>query len=268
MTQLSANVGYKEETDISYYDPDWSGSGDIDYRRERCKLDVYYPTHITDFSTIVYFHGGGLLEGEKGFHDALGNQNVAIVTPNYRLSSARARCPDYLEDAAAAVAWAFRNIDRYGGNPAKIYVSGASAGGYLAAMIGMAPSYLARHDISTMKIAGIMSVSGQMTTHFQVVNERNGVFSYNYDPVPVIDEFAPIFYLHKDIPPMLLLTGDPAHDMPGRAEENRLLASLLTRSVGHPGVECINLAGFDHGDIYNPACLLILKKIKELEKHP
>lgn len=119
---------------------------------------MYYPAHLTNFSTIVYFHGGGLQDCEKAFPDALRNQNVAVVAPNYRLSSACAKCPDYWEDAAAAVAWVLRNIGNYGGNPAKVYISGGSAGGYLAAMIGMAPAYLAKHGISTRQLAGIMPI--------------------------------------------------------------------------------------------------------------
>lgn len=264
MTMLATN-DYRDEHDIDYYDPDWLGSGDLAYRQERCKLDIYYPVQNIEFVTVVYFHGGGLQGYEKAFPDVFRNQSIAVVAPNYRLSSTRAQCPDYLEDAAAAVAWVFHNISRYGGDPSKIYISGGSAGGYLATMIGMVPAYLAKHGISNQQLAGLMPVSSQMTTHFQVVNERRGIVSFTSQPVPVIDEYAPLFHIHKNIPPVVLLTGDPAIEMPGRPEENKLLATLLTRVAGHSQVECITLSGYDHGDIYNPACLLILKKIQEME---
>ena len=262
---MTSTIEYRQEHDLPYYDIGWTGSGDIDYLHERCKLDIYYPSQKYGFVTVVYFHGGGLQGYEKDFPDALRNQNIAVVAPNYRLSSARAKCPDYLEDAAAAVAWVFHNIPRYGGDPAKIYVSGGSGGGYLAAMIGMAPAYLEKHGISNRQLAGIMPISGQMTTHFQVVNERMGIISYTAHPVPVIDEYAPLFYIHKNLPPLVLFTGDPSIEMPGRPEENKLLTTLLNRVAGHSQAECISLSGYDHGDIYNPACLLILKKIQETE---
>ena len=41
------------------------------------------------------------------------------------------------KDAAAAVAWVFNNIEDYGGRSELIFVSGHSAGGYLASMLGL-----------------------------------------------------------------------------------------------------------------------------------
>lgn len=262
---MTSTGEYREEHDLPYYDIGWPGSGDIDYRQERCKLDIYYPAQEPGFITLVHLHGGGLQACEKEFPETLKNHNIALVAPNYRLSSARAKCPDYLEDAAAAVAWVFRNISRYGGDPAKIYLSGGSAGGYLAAMIGLAPAYLAKHGLSNQQLAGVMPVSGQMTTHFQVVNEYSGIISFTSSPIPVIDKYAPLFYIHKNVPPLVLFAGDSAIEIPGRPEENKLLAILLSRVAGHSQVECIALPGYDHGDIYTPAYLLLLKKIQEME---
>ncbi len=256
---------YREEHDIVYYEQGWQGSGDCDYRAERCKLDIYYPADEPDFITVIWFHGGGLQAGEKSFPAELLNKNIAVVAPNYRLSSARAKCPDYLEDAAAAVAWVFNHISRYGGSAERIYISGGSGGGYLAAMLGLAPQYLARHGISNRRLGGVMPISGQMTTHFQIVNERAGIISLTPPTVPVIDEYAPIHYISKDTPPMAFYVGDPGIEWPGRPEENKLLAALLTRVAMNPQVECLSLPGFDHGDIYPPALLLMLKKITAME---
>jgi len=256
---------YKEEKDISYYEPEFVGSGNLGYRQERCLLDIYYPMHCHNFVTVVWFHGGGLQCGEKGIPEILKNRDIAVVAPNYRLSSDQARCPDYLEDAAAAVAWVMRNITRYGGDPTKVYLSGGSGGGYLAAMIGLDKRYLARHGISNLQLSGVMPVSGQMTTHFQIVNERKGIIAIGANPVPVIDEYAPLHYILRDVPPMTLFVGDPAIEWPGRPEENMLLAALLTRIAGHPDVSCVSLKGFDHGDVYDPSCLLLYKKIQEQE---
>jgi len=107
-----------------------------EYARERCKLDIYYPTDSAGFATIVYFHGGGLEFGAKHFLEQWEEQGIAVVSANYRLHP-KVENPVYTQDAAAAVAWTMQNIDRYGGDPGRIYVSGHSAGGYLASMIGM-----------------------------------------------------------------------------------------------------------------------------------
>ena len=52
---------YRTDKDISYV----SGSETDTYRQERCKLDIYYPENKKDFSTIVWFHGGGMEGGNK-----------------------------------------------------------------------------------------------------------------------------------------------------------------------------------------------------------
>ena len=51
-----AQNAYRTDKDISYV----SGSETDTYRLERCKLDIYYPENKKDFSTIVWFHGGGM----------------------------------------------------------------------------------------------------------------------------------------------------------------------------------------------------------------
>ncbi|PYV94347.1 MAG: alpha/beta hydrolase [Acidobacteria bacterium] len=42
---------------------------------------------------------------------------------------------DIVRQTRAAMAWVYRNIARYGGDPSKLYVSGHSAGGHLTAMV-------------------------------------------------------------------------------------------------------------------------------------
>ena len=81
---------------------------------ERCKLDIYYPENKKDFSTIVWFHGGGMEGGNKFIPKELREQGFAVVAVNYRLSP-KAKNPAYIEDAAEAVAWVFKNIEKYGG---------------------------------------------------------------------------------------------------------------------------------------------------------
>ena len=58
---LHAQGVYKTDKDLSYV----SGEETDAYRKERCKLDVYYPVDKKDFPTIVWFHGGGLEGGGK-----------------------------------------------------------------------------------------------------------------------------------------------------------------------------------------------------------
>ena len=94
---------YELKRNVSYLDE--NGSGDP-YRTKRCTLDLYYPRPKKKFSTVVWFLGGGLRSGEKSIPKQLRKQGIAVVAPNYRLFP-KAKCPEYLEDAASAVAWTF-----------------------------------------------------------------------------------------------------------------------------------------------------------------
>lgn len=130
---VQAQNTYRTDKDIAYV----SGSETDAYRLERCKLDIYYPENKKDFSTIVWFHGGGMEGGSKFVPKELTDQGFAVVAVNYRLSP-RAKNPAYIEDAAEAVAWTFKNIEKYGGRKDRIFVSGHSAGGYINDM-GLLP---------------------------------------------------------------------------------------------------------------------------------
>ena len=94
-----------------------------------------------------------------------------MVGVNYRLYP-KVKAPTYIEDAAAAVAWVFKNIASYGGDPDMIFISGHSAGGYLASMVGLDKSYLEKYNIDANKIAGGIPFSGHTMTHFSVREER------------------------------------------------------------------------------------------------
>lgn len=61
------------------------------------------------------------------------DKGFAVIGVGDRLSP-KVTAPAYIEDAAAAVAWVFKNIEKYGGNNDLIFVSGHSAGGYLGLM--------------------------------------------------------------------------------------------------------------------------------------
>jgi len=229
------------------------------YKKERCKLDLYIPKGKKGFSTIVWFHGGGLEEGNKFIPLELKEKGVAVVAVNYRLSP-RAKAPSYIEDAAEAVAWTFSHISSYGGDPGKIYISGHSAGGYLALMVGLDSSYLQPYGIANSRIKGLAPISGQTNTHYTIKKERGQSMV-----IPQIDEYAPISHARKNAPPILLITGDERLELPARYEENAHLAAIL-KQTGHTNTVLYKLQGFDHGGVYAPGCLLMLEWIKEQEK--
>ena len=248
---LQAQETYKTVKDISYIP-----AGETDgYRKERCKLDVYYPVGKKGFPTIVWFHGGGLEGGGKHVPEMFMNQGFAVVAVNYRLSP-KAQNPAYTEDAAAAVAWAYKLIEEYGGSPRRVFVTGHSAGGYLTLMVGLDKSYLQEYGVDADSIAAYLPISGQTVTHFTIRKECSLP-----EGIPVIDQYAPCNKARKDTPPFVLITGDRNLEMADRYEENALLASVL-KNIGNKKVSLYELQGFDHGQVYVPGCCLVANYIR------
>ena len=252
---INAAETYRLDHDVPYY-----AAADIkdEYQRERCVLDIYYPTNTPNFPTVVWFHGGGMQGGQKHIAERLKNQGIAIIAVNYRLSP-KVNAPVYLEDSAAAVAWAFKNIADLGGDSTKIFVSGSSAGGYLTSMIGLDKSWLAAHDIDADDIAGLIPLAGQTLTHFTIRTER-GLPRER----PVIDALAPLHHVRGNTPPILLVTGDRELEMLGRYEENAYFYRML-KLAGHPDVRLMELDGYGHAP-QEPFYPLLLNEIKRVLK--
>lgn len=251
--ETSDDGKYRTVTNVSYR----AGEGLTDYMKERCRLDVYYPTDAKDFSTVVWFHGGGLKAGKRSIPKQLKEQGVAVVAVNYRLHP-KVKAPAYIEDAAASVAWTIRNIEKYGGSSKRVFVSGHSAGGYLTSMVGLDKRWLAAHDVDADEIAGLIPFSGHTITHFTVRAER-GIDGKQ----PIIDDMAPLFHVRDDAPPLLLITGDRQLEMLGRYEENAYLWRMM-QVVGHPDTELFELDGFNHGQMSVPAHPLLLRFVKRI----
>jgi acetyl esterase/lipase len=226
------------------------------YTRERCKLDVYYPKDTSNVATIIWFHGGGLEGGEKELPDGLKGKGVAVVSVNYRLHP-KVKHPAYIEDAAAAVAWAFQHIEKYNGSRKKIFISGHSAGGYLASMVGLDKEYLEKYGLDADSVAGLIPFSGHAITHFTVRREM-GIAGTQ----PIIDRFAPLFHVRKEAPPMLLITGDREMELLGRYEENAYFWRMM-KLVGHTDIELFELDGYGHNMVY-PAIPLLLNFVNRV----
>jgi acetyl esterase/lipase len=222
---------------------------------QRCRLDVYFPANKRPFQTVVWFHGGGLTAGERTIPVPLRNQGLAVVAVNYRLGP-EVQSPAYLEDAAAAVAWTFQHIEEFGGDPAQVFVSGHSAGAYLATMVGLDRQWLAAFGRDADKIAGLIPLSGQMITHFAIREERGLA-----ETQPLVDSMAPLFHVRKGCPPLLLVTGDREKELMGRYEENAYFWRAM-KLAGHSDVTLHELQGFDHGRMPEPAFPLLLKFVK------
>lgn len=251
---FSQEVTYRTIPAIAYYPAD---EQPVDaYGQQQCVLDLYVPENAAGFSTLVWFHGGGLTGGSREIPEALKNKGIAVAGVGYRLSP-QVSSPAYIRDAAAAIARVFSNIAGYGGDTSLIFVSGHSAGGYLAAMAGLDKRWLGEKGLDANRIAGLIPLSAQTITHFTIRRER-GI----KETVPVVDSLAPLFHVRADAPPLLLITGDRELELWGRYEENAYLMRMM-KVAGHTETRLLELQGYDHG-MTNPAFPLLLEEIKRL----
>lgn len=202
---------------------------DVCYNPEtRQCLDIYLPDS-KEFSVFLYFHGGGLETGDKAkqklLFEHLVSQGIAAVSANYRMYP-HAAYPDFLLDAADAVAWVFKNMGQFG-KINGIYVGGSSAGGYISQMLCFDRSWLRKHSILPTDAAGFIHDAGQPTCHFNVLRQR-GIDTRRV----IVDESSPLYHIGVDdhYPPMLIIVSD--NDMENRYEQTMLLLSTL-KHFGH-----------------------------------
>ena len=100
-------------------------------------LDIY-PAAQADAPVFVYYHGGywrgGTKEDNCSFAPTFVKRGANVVIVEYDLCP-KVTVSDIVRQARASIAWVYRHIERYNGAPSRLYISGHSAGGHLAAMI-------------------------------------------------------------------------------------------------------------------------------------
>ena len=181
-------------------------------------LDIYYPDK-SNGKTFVYFHGGGFNSGDKAdfwnikLAESFTSKGFTFVSINYSLYP-NTKFPQFLIEGAKAIKFICNYLKDM--HP---YVSGQSAGSWLAMMLCYNTKYLLDEDINPLDIAGWVFESGQATSHFNLLEYEKGI-----DPLAQrIDEMAPLYFVNKNtnMSPALFILYD--NDMPNRYEQNKLL---------------------------------------------
>lgn len=199
------------------------------------KLDLYVPVAAEAPPVIVWFHGGGWKYGDKRYRfliRSLTRDGFAVATVGYRLSS-QAKWPAQREDCLAAIKWLRRNADELGINASRMGLAGDSAGGHLAALLGVtegSPKIKAVYAIyPATDLIELSHFHGDkphslLTELFGGAVAEKAREARNASPVNFVDA--------KD-PPFLFLHGDRDKVVP--LDQSRLLQATLHKA----GVEAV-----------------------------
>ncbi|MCE2681237.1 MAG: alpha/beta hydrolase [Burkholderiales bacterium] len=176
LNTLSATSSYRLTENIPF------GEG------ARRTLDIYQPKQLKEDApapVVVFFYGGSWNRGDKKDYAFIGHSLAAkgyvTVIPDYRLYP-EVRYPEFLDDNAAAVAWVFHNIEKYGATSKNLFVMGHSAGAYNASMMALDDRWLKKQSLSPGIITAWVGVSGP----------------YDFLPIGTPD-VQPVFF-HPDYP--------------------------------------------------------------------
>ncbi len=134
----------------------------------RQELDVYRPLEArAPAPVVVFLYGGRWSSGSRDQYrlvgDALTRRGWVAVVPDYRLAPA-ASFPAWVEDGARAVRWARDNAARFGGDTARIFVVGHSAGGHTAALLALDEHFLRDAGVPAGAVKGFAALAGPVDT--------------------------------------------------------------------------------------------------------
>lgn len=201
-------------------------------------LNIYSPGTQGNLKEVfIFLHGGGWNKGKKSTYAFLGKRmakkGVVSVIMDYPLSP-KANYNDMAIASATAVKWIKENISKYGGNPEKIFISGHSAGGHLAALINVKKKYFDSLGIENpIKGVILIDAAGLDMHKYLTDQEANGgkhyLEAFTKDHINWKDA-SPVYHVHKEVPPMLIFTGGKTYPNIKSSNE-RFAAELLKNNV-------------------------------------
>jgi acetyl esterase/lipase len=206
-------------------------------------LDLYLPAAPAPHPLVIWIHGGGWKFGDKGwmlYLRKLTRQGFAIASIQYRLSGT-AKYPAAIDDCRDALRWLERNGAGYGLNAGDIFLSGASAGGHLAAFVALEAGYPAIKAVCVLYPAtDLTGFANQDAKHGYLPDFLGG--SVNEKRAEAIAG-SPVNHVHGNAPPFLIFHGDKDTLVPiGQSEE-------LNEKLHAAGVEShlVVVHGSGHG---------------------
>jgi acetyl esterase/lipase len=234
-------------------------------------LDIYLPRGNANPPLVLWIHGGAFKFGDKAKPEGLAQfleAGIAVASMNYRFSS-EATWPAQLDDLKAAVTFLRSNSERFGFDGARIASFGASAGGHLSAMAGIAlagdpatrltaaVSWFPPVDFTTMdadiEATGVTRKTGRNDAADSPESQLVGA-SVKDNPQKAL-EGSPLTYVQRlpegvTPPPFLIMHGEQ-DQMIGHGQSERLAAALVARG-GEAQFVLLPEGGHGTGDFEKP----------------
>lgn len=244
-------------------------------------LDVYTPETASagEQPVVFWIHGGGWQVGDKSDvalkPKVLTERGFVFVSTNYRLLP-QVEMGELIRDVARALGWVHKNIQRYGGDPDRIFVGGHSAGAQLAALICIDERYLNEVGVPFDVLQGCVPIDGDtydipkiiMTAEHRQALYGGKMFTFGHrqkfgnDPEKHVD-FSAVTHVTKDkaIPPFLILyfSGNPDTRAQARRLENVLLDAEIPAMAYGKGDSNHSRLNNDIGKQDDPATLEFFK---------
>jgi acetyl esterase/lipase len=179
------------------------------------ELNVFAPSKTSTLKPVLIFvYGGNWNSGNKKLYSYFGSRmarkDVVTVITDYPKSPA-AGYQEMATDIAAAVKWVKENIQNYGGDPNRVFISGHSAGGHLAALVSIREDYFKQQQIDN-PVKGIILIDAAGLDMYNYLKEEQlpagdtYLQTFSNDPA-TWKAASPIYFLHKGMPPMLIYQG-------------------------------------------------------------
>lgn len=218
----------------------------------RQKLDLYVPdAGPAKMPVMLFFYGGSWQSGSKDMYLALGqafaSRNIIVAIADYRLYP-QIRYPAFLDDSAQAFAYVRDHAAAYGGDPARLFLAGHSAGAYNAVMLAADGRYLRNNGADIAEICGVIGIAGPYNFLPLTDGHLIGMFGGANR-----SETQPIAHIDGKRPPMLLATGTDdvtvsprnSSDLAGKLESSGSPVRLITYpGIGHVGILLSLAPGF------------------------
>lgn len=204
----------------------------------------------SEIPLLVWIHGGGWCGGEKRVYNDFERfcyRGFAVLSIDYRLSQ-EAPFPAQLIDCKSAIRWARANAEKYGYCADRIVVGGSSAGGHLAALLG----------VTNAETCYDQGESLQYSSAVQAVVDEFGPVDLDTEKIPdltrdlralllddpeLIRAASPTRLVTGQEPPFLIVHGTDDPLVP--LEQSRVLAQTLRRAGSE--VTYLEVPGGGHG---------------------